>query len=68
MYRPALPWDQARRVASASAAPLAARTARLDEAVGAVLAEPIVALSDLPPFASAAMDGYAVAGPSPWQL
>ncbi|MFM9050019.1 MAG: molybdopterin molybdotransferase MoeA [Actinomycetota bacterium] len=68
MYRPALPWDQARRVASAAAAPLAARTARLDEAVGAVLAEPIVALSDLPPFASAAMDGYAVAGPSPWQL
>ena len=68
MYRPALPWDQARRVASAAAAPLAARTARLDEAVGSVLAEPIVALSDLPPFASSAMDGYAVSGPSPWLL
>lgn len=68
MYRPALPWDQARRVASASAAALPVTTARLDEAVGSVLAEPLVALSDLPSFASAAMDGYAIAGPSPWQI
>ena len=68
MYRPALPWEQARRVASASAGPLPVATARLDEALGSVLAEPVVALSDLPAFASAAMDGYAVAGASPWLL
>ena len=68
MYRPALPWDQARRVASASAAPLQVVTARLDEAVGSVLAEPLVALTDLPSFASAAMDGYAVSGPGPWHV
>lgn len=68
MYRPALPWDQARRVASASAGSLPVATARLDEALGSVLAEPVVALTDLPAFASAAMDGYAVAGASPWLL
>ena len=33
-----------------------------------MLAEPVVALTDLPAFASAAMDGYAVAGASPWLL
>ena len=68
MHRPALPWDQARRVASAAATALPATQARLDEAVGSVLAENLVALSDLPAFASSAMDGYAVAGASPWLI
>ena len=68
MHRPALPWEQARRVASASARPLPTIEARLDEAVGSVLATPLVALSDLPAFASAAMDGFAVAGRGPWSL
>lgn len=63
-----LPWEQARRVAAASSGPLPVTEARLDEAVGSVLAAPIVALTDLPPFASAAMDGYAVHGNGPWRI
>ena len=63
-----LPWEQARRVAAASSGPLAVAEARLTESVGSVLARPIVALTDLPPFASAAMDGYAVRGDGPWRI
>ncbi|MEZ5118192.1 MAG: molybdopterin molybdotransferase MoeA [Candidatus Nanopelagicales bacterium] len=61
-----LPWTQARLVARTAAEPLPVVTARLDEAVGSVLAEPLHALTDLPPFDSAAMDGWAVAGRGPW--
>lgn len=61
-----LDWHTARRVAAAASDALPVVAARLDEAVGSVLAEPLVALCDLPPFASAAMDGYAVAGDGPW--
>ena len=38
----------------------------LDEALGRVTAAPLVALTDLPPFDTSAMDGWAVAGPGPW--
>ena len=41
---------------------------RLEAALGCALASPIAALTDLPAFDSAAMDGYAVAGASPWLL
>lgn len=46
---------------------------RLAEARGRVLAEPILALSDMPRFDHAAMDGYALrradlSGPGPWRL
>jgi molybdopterin molybdotransferase len=64
----ALSWDQARRVAAAAARPLDPVAARLDAALGCALAAPIAALTDLPPFDAAAMDGYAVAGPGPWLL
>jgi len=64
----ALPWDQARRVAAAAARPLDPIAVRLEAALGCALASPIAALTDLPAFDSAAMDGYAVAGPSPWLL
>jgi molybdopterin molybdotransferase len=40
--------------------PLAAETVSLNQAVGRVLAQAIVATMDLPPFDNAAMDGYAV--------
>ncbi|SMX50790.1 molybdopterin molybdotransferase MoeA [Maliponia aquimaris] len=45
----------------------------LAEARGRVLAEPVLALSDMPRFDHAAMDGYALrrsdlAGPGPWRL
>ena len=64
----ALPWDQARRIAAATAHPLDPVAVRLEAALGCALATPIAALTDLPPFDSAAMDGYAVSGPSPWLL
>ena len=64
----ALPWEQARRVAAAAARPLDPVAVRLEAALDCALANPIAALTDLPPFDSAAMDGYAVAGPSPWHL
>ena len=62
----ALDWHTARRVAAQASAALPVVTARLDEAVGSILAEPLTALTDLPPFASSAMDGFAVSGPGPW--
>ena len=64
----ALPWDQARRVAAAAAQPLTPVTVRLEAALGCALADPVSALTDLPAFDTAAMDGYAVAGPGPWLL
>jgi molybdopterin molybdotransferase len=63
-----LPWAQARLVARTAANPLEVVPARLPEATGAVLAEPLAALTDLPPFDTAAMDGWAVAGRGPWVL
>lgn len=64
----ALPWDQARRVAAAAAQPLAPVSVRLEAALGCALASPLSALTDLPAFDTAAMDGYAVSGPGPWVL
>ena len=40
--------------------PLSAEPVALERAAGRVLAEPARALVDLPPFASSAMDGYAL--------
>ncbi|WP_445402623.1 molybdopterin molybdotransferase MoeA [Streptomyces sp. LE64] len=68
----ALDWPAARRRAEAAGA--AARRARpavtlpLHTATGLVLAEPLTALTDLPPFDTAAMDGWAVSGPAPWAV
>ena len=44
----------------ASASPLPAEPVLLAQAAGRVLAQPALARTDLPPFASSAMDGYAV--------
>ena len=63
-----LDWHTARRVAATARDALPVVDARLDEAVGSILAEPLTALSDLPPFPSAAMDGFAVAGDGPWLI
>ncbi|WP_316528230.1 molybdopterin molybdotransferase MoeA [Kitasatospora brasiliensis] len=66
---PALPWERARSVArKAAGSPLPAVHRPLAEALGHALAEPLTALTDLPAFDTAAMDGWAVAGPGPWQL
>ncbi|WP_446464541.1 molybdopterin molybdotransferase MoeA [Streptomyces sp. BRA346] len=68
---PLTAWPDARRIA-ARAAPARAAAApvlrALDDALGHVLAEPLTALTDLPPFDTSAMDGWALAGPGPWRL
>jgi molybdopterin molybdotransferase len=53
--------------------PVETETIKLVAAVGRVLAEPVLALQDMPPFDAAAMDGYALRrsdleGSGPWQL
>ncbi len=40
----------------------------LHSAIGAILAQPVTALSDLPPVPSAAASGYAVRGIGPWTV
>ncbi|MFC9795097.1 molybdopterin molybdotransferase MoeA [Streptomyces sp. NPDC127584] len=65
-------WPEAR--AAAVRAGAAARAGRaplgvpLGQALGQVLAGPLLALTDLPPFDTSAMDGWAVAGPGPWTV
>lgn len=63
-----LPWAEARRRAAAAATRTATEPVPLDAAVGRVLADPVRAAVDIPHYASAAMDGWAVAGPPPWRL
>ena len=55
-----LPLEEAIQVVLARAKPLESEVAPLGEARGRVLAEPARAATDLPPFASSAMDGFAV--------
>ncbi|QLE72905.1 molybdopterin molybdotransferase MoeA [Streptomyces rectiverticillatus] len=64
----ATPWPTARAVAAAAAEALPAEERPLGDALGQVLAEPLVALTDLPSFDTSAMDGWAVSGPGPWRL
>jgi molybdopterin molybdotransferase len=51
---------EAQRLILARARPLPAERVALDQALGRVVAEPATAVTDLPPFASSAMDGFAV--------
>lgn len=63
------PWAQARGIAAcAGTGPVRIRSVPLAEALGRVLAEPLTALTDLPSFDTSAMDGWAVAGPGPWEI
>jgi molybdopterin molybdotransferase len=61
-------WHEARRVARTAGRPLDPVEMPLAAAVGSALATPLVALSPLPAYDAAAMDGYAVAGNGPWRL
>ena len=63
-----LSWAEARRVAAGATRPLPAARVPLDDCLGLTLAESLPALVDLPPFATSAMDGWAVAGPGPWKV
>ena len=60
-------WPQAHQVASTCARPLPEVAARLDEAVGSILARPLALLQDDPSSDVAAVTGYAVCGEGPWQ-
>jgi len=61
--------EEAQRLIIERVRPLPGETVRLDQAAGRVLAEPALAVVDLPPFASSAMDGFALrAADSPGTL
>ena len=55
-----IPVEEARTRILAACPPLPARSVPLADALGSVLAEPIVSTVDVPPFANTAMDGFAV--------
>jgi molybdopterin molybdotransferase len=57
---PLLSIAEAQRLILERVRPLSAETVGLEHAAGRVLAEPTLAVVDLPPFPSSAMDGYAV--------
>jgi molybdopterin molybdotransferase len=59
-------WARARELAHAAVSPLPPRTVELADATGHALAADLLALTSLPPFDTAAMDGYAVSGTGPW--
>ncbi|MFJ8882318.1 molybdopterin molybdotransferase MoeA [Streptomyces sp. NPDC102402] len=63
-------WAEVRALAErlGRGAPLTAHRLPLDRALGHVLAEAVVALTDLPSFDTSAMDGWVVAGPGPWTV
>ncbi|MFJ9406821.1 molybdopterin molybdotransferase MoeA [Streptomyces sp. NPDC101393] len=63
-----VPWSRARELAYTAPTPLPARRVPLSRAAGLTLAEDLCARHPLPAFDTAAMDGYAVAGPGPWRL
>ncbi|MET8580244.1 molybdopterin molybdotransferase MoeA [Streptomyces collinus] len=67
----ATPWPRARDIAARAARSGSRRTpvsVPLTDALGLVLASPLDALTDLPSFDTSAMDGWAVAGPGPWEV
>lgn len=61
-------WERARVLAHAAPQPLATRRVPLSRAAGLTMAAEIRSRVPLPAFDTAAMDGYAVAGPGPWRL
>lgn len=63
-----LPWAEARTRASLAASPLGTESVDLAAALGRVLGREVTAATDIPHYASAAMDGWAVAGQGPWRL
>jgi molybdopterin molybdotransferase len=63
-------WDKARTLAYEAGrdATGPAEVVALAEADGRTLAEPLVALTDLPAFPTSSIDGWAVRGPAPWRV
>jgi molybdopterin molybdotransferase len=65
-HRLAHTWEEARQAAYDAATPIPAGPVALAHALGRTLDEDIVALQDMPHYASSAMDGWAVNGTGPW--
>ncbi|OMH31514.1 molybdopterin molybdotransferase MoeA [Tersicoccus sp. Bi-70] len=63
-----LTWHRAHELAHRSAQPLVPETVTVDRAIGRILAADVVAVAAVPPFDSAVMDGWAVAGSGPWTV
>lgn len=61
-------WHEARLRAHAAGQPVRAVLVPLAEACGSTLAQPLSALTALPPFERSAMDGFAVRGAGPWMV
>jgi molybdopterin molybdotransferase len=61
-------WHEARQFAFDCATPIPAAPVPLRHALGRTLAADVAALQDMPHYASAAMDGWAVNGSGPWIL
>ena len=61
-------WDVAHRFCHDVARAMPPEPVPLCDAAGRTLAQDVVALSDVPHYASSAMDGWAVAGARPWRL
>ena len=61
-------WAEARRLAFDCARPLAPVRVPLVEANGRTLAADLIALQEMPHYASSAMDGWTVNGTGPWVL
>ena len=64
----AVQWHEARALAAGAASTLGSETVSLDQAIGRILATDLLALTDVPHYASSAMDGWAVSGQGPWRL
>jgi molybdopterin molybdotransferase len=70
-HHKATPWPEARVAAERAARSVPRRapaSVPLEASLGLVLAAPLSALTDLPSFDTSAMDGWAVAGPGPWEV
>ncbi|MEF2975991.1 molybdopterin molybdotransferase MoeA [Subtercola sp. YIM 133946] len=61
-------WREARQIAAGAGKPNGSETVDLSDALGRMLALDLHARIDVPHYASAAMDGWAVRGPAPWRV
>lgn len=61
-------WEEARERAAHFRRLLDPLPATPEEAVGSILAEPLIALADIPAYDTALADGWAIAGPGPWRI
>ena len=61
-------WDAAREIAANSFVGLDDELVEVHQGLARTLSKDVLALCDLPTYATSAMDGYAVAGVGPWKI